>query len=49
LRKDTVARWTEVGPILMEGEFALKTNTRKAKMGDEVRNYNDLQYISFVH
>ncbi len=46
IRRDTSERWTEVNPLLMEGEMGWETDTRKAKMGDGINNWNDLPYIT---
>lgn len=35
-RRDTASRWASINPILMEGEFGLESDTRKAKMGDGI-------------
>ncbi len=47
IRRDTSERWTEVNPLLMEGEMGWETDTRKAKMGDGINNWNDFLYNSF--
>ena len=44
-RRDTSNRWSEVNPILSEGEMGLETDTRKAKMGNGIDNWNNLPYI----
>lgn len=44
-RRDTAARWAEINPILQEGEFGLETDTKKAKVGDGVKRWNELAYI----
>lgn len=46
IRRDTSARWTEINPLLMEGKMGWETDTRKAKMGDGITKWNDLQNIS---
>jgi hypothetical protein len=46
MRRDTAARWTSIDPILMEGEFGLETDTGKAKMGDGVKKWSELSYIT---
>lgn len=46
IRRDTSKRWTEINPLLMEGEIGWETDTRKAKMGDGINNWNDLPYIT---
>lgn len=44
-RRDTKARWTEVNPVLMEGEIGLETDTHNIKMGDGTHAWNNLEYI----
>jgi hypothetical protein len=46
MRRDTAARWTEVNPILLNGEFGLETDTGKAKLGDGVKTWSELNYIT---
>lgn len=46
IRRDTSERWTEINPLLMEGEMGWETDTRRAKMGDGINNWNDLPYIT---
>ncbi|MBQ8361492.1 MAG: hypothetical protein IJX44_06045 [Bacteroidaceae bacterium] len=46
IRRDTSERWTEINPLLMEGEMGWENDTRKAKMGDGINNWNDLPYIT---
>ena len=43
-RRDTKARWSEVNPILMEGEMGLEIDTNNIKMGDGVHAWNELEY-----
>ena len=43
-RRDTKARWTEVNPVLMEGEIGLEIDTNNIKMGDGVHAWNELEY-----
>ena len=43
-RRDTRARWSEVNPILMEGEIGLEIDTNNIKMGDGVHAWNELEY-----
>lgn len=43
-RRDTKARWSEVNPILMEGEIGLEIDTNNIKMGDGVHAWNELEY-----
>lgn len=44
-RRDTSVRWTEVNPILMEGEIAIETDTHKMKIGDGVNAYVNLSHL----
>lgn len=46
LRRDTAANWTNVNPILEQGEPALETDTRKVKIGNGTDRYNDLPYFN---
>lgn len=41
-RRDTSANFNAVNPILMEGEWAYETDTKRYKMGDGVNHYADL-------
>lgn len=43
-RRDTKARWSEVNPVLMEGEIGLEIDTNNIKMGDGVHAWNELEY-----
>lgn len=43
-RRDTKARWSEVNPILMEGEIGLEIDNNNIKMGDGVHAWNELEY-----
>lgn len=43
-RRDTKERWTEVNPVLMEGEIGLEIDTNNIKMGDGVHAWNELEY-----
>lgn len=43
-RRDTKARWTEINPILSEGEIGLEIDTKNIKMGDGVHTWNELEY-----
>ena len=44
LRRDSLTRWTEVNPLLLNGEIGLEIDTRKFKIGDGIHNWNDLEY-----
>lgn len=42
IRRDTSTNWTNVNPILADGEQSLETDTRVRKTGDGITAYNDL-------
>lgn len=44
-RNDTAAKWAEKNPILMAGEIGVETDTRKSKIGDGVKGWNELSYM----
>lgn len=44
LRRDTANAWSTINPILIESEFGYEIDTRKAKIGDGINNWNDLPY-----
>lgn len=45
LRNDTAANWKTANPILIKGEAAYETDTKKLKFGDGTTAYNDLPYF----
>ena len=45
LRHDTAANWAAANPLLLNGEFAVETNTNQMKIGDGVHRWNDLPYF----
>lgn len=45
VKRDTAANFTAANTLLLEGEFALETDTRKLKIGDGSTAWNDLDYI----
>lgn len=45
LRHDTSANFTSVNPVLLEGEFAYETDTKKIKVGDGTTAYTSLEYF----
>ncbi len=45
MRRDTAENWKSVNPILLVGEWALETDTKKMKIGDGVTAYNALGYF----
>ena len=44
MRRDTAANWKSVNPVLLSGEWALETDTKKMKIGDGSTAYNALPY-----
>lgn len=46
IRHDTSSNWQIRNPVLLEGEQGLETNTGLIKIGDGVRNWNNLPYIN---
>jgi len=45
IRRDTAANFATVNPTLLEGEWALETDTSEVKIGDGVTAWNDLMYL----
>lgn len=43
-RRDTSVNWTNVNPILAEGELGLETDTKLYKIGDGINNWTALNY-----
>ncbi len=46
LRRDTAANWASNNPLLLAGEPGVETDTGKLKIGDGVRRWNALPYVS---
>lgn len=46
LRRDISTKWTEINPILMEGEVGFETDTKLRKIGDGVTPWNNLDYLA---
>lgn len=46
IRRGTAVQWSTVNPILLAGEFAVETDTRKFKIGDGVTDWNTLLYAT---
>ena len=44
LRRDTSANWTDVNPILANGEMGIEADTRRIKLGDGATAWADLKY-----
>ena len=49
LRCDILANWATYNPTLALGEFGYESDTKKAKIGDGITPYNDLQYCFDVN
>lgn len=45
VRRDTAANWTAANPTLLQGEWALETDTSRAKLGDGVTAWSSLGYF----
>lgn len=46
LRRDISTKWTEINPILMEGEVGFEIDTKLRKIGDGVTAWNNLDYLA---
>lgn len=46
LRRDVSTKWTEINPILMEGEVGFEIDTKLRKIGDGVTAWNNLDYLA---
>jgi hypothetical protein len=46
-RRDTAANWSDVNPVLAEGEYGLEIDTNKTKIGNGFDFWTDLPYVSF--
>lgn len=44
VRRDTLANWTSINPVLADGELAFEKDTKKLKVGDGVSSYTQLSY-----
>ena len=47
-RRGTAEEWSEVNPLLAEGEMGLETDTGKFKIGNGVAHWNTLVYASGI-
>lgn len=45
VKRDTAANFAAANTVLLEGEFALETDTRKLKLGDGSTAWNSLDYV----
>lgn len=43
-RNDTAANWTAANPVLLNGEWAVESDTGRYKLGNGVTAWNDLVY-----
>jgi len=46
IRNDTASNWRTKNPILAKGEIGAEIDTGLLKMGDGIKNYNNLDYIN---
>ena len=46
LKRGTAARWEKVNPVLAQGEPGFVYDTNQMKIGDGIRNWNDLPFIN---
>ena len=44
IRRDTSTNWATVNPILAQGEVGVELDTKKTKIGDGVKTWNQLDY-----
>jgi hypothetical protein len=45
LRRGTSSQWTDINPILRQGEPGIETNTNRLKFGDGVQTWSQLPYV----
>ena len=46
IRRGTAANWQGMNPILMRGEPGYEVDTRRIKIGDGVKPWNELEYLA---
>ena len=46
IRRDTAANWAVNNPVLLQAEMGYETDTNKAKFGNGVDPWNDLEYFA---
>ncbi|BAF69593.1 hypothetical protein [Nitratiruptor sp. SB155-2] len=46
-RRDTKANWEQYDPVLAAGEVAVQTDTYQIKVGDGVKKWSELPFVSF--
>ena len=44
LKRGDAAAWTAKNPVLLAGEVGLELDTRKFKVGDGTKEWNELEY-----
>jgi hypothetical protein len=47
VRRDTATNWTNINPILAQGEIGEETDTKKIKIGDGITDWNNLDYTYY--
>jgi hypothetical protein len=45
VRRDTLANWAAINPVLAQGEMGHETDTSKVKLGDGVKTWDALPYV----
>ena len=48
LKNDTAANWSTSTLVLLSGEIAIESDTRKAKIGDGTNVFKDLKYATLT-
>lgn len=46
VRRDTATNWTSKNPVLADGEQGYEKDTGKMKIGDGVKTWSQLSYVS---
>ena len=44
-RRDVSTNWTNVNPVLYDGEPGYELDTKRMKIGDGITAWNDLDYV----
>lgn len=47
LRRDTKDNWAKYDPVLAAGEIAVQTDTYQIKVGDGLKKWSELPFVSF--
>ncbi len=45
IRRDLAANWTNINPILSDGEMGYEKDTGKMKIGDGIKTWSQLSYF----